>query len=66
MLNISCGQSQDFGLLDALNAEVTPIFDSEAIFQEAEVTVPALFIMNQGGDIDDEVLRSKVLQDGEP
>ena len=66
MLDVSCGESQHFGLLDALNAEVTPIFDSEAIFQEAEVTLSALLIMNQGGNIDDEVFRSKVLQDREP
>ena len=51
VFNVGSGQGQNFCLLDALNAEVASILDSETIPLEAEFVVFSDFIMNNSGNI---------------
>lgn len=62
MFHIRGCQSQHLRLLDALNAKVSPVFDTEPVLEKAKVALCAGLVMHYCGDIHDKVLCPKVLE----
>jgi len=65
VLDIIRRKGKHLCLLNALNAEVAPVEDSEAILLETEIAFFTTFVVNLSCHVDHNILGAEVLQDGE-